>query len=127
MNRVKGEAPLVLSDGRAFTVVLDMESLVEAEVFYGKPLPKVFADASAGFIGANVALLQAALSRHHEIDRATALDIYSNNAEAVANALEAASASAFPENDANVGNARPKPSKSSPRGKTSGGSGAKRA
>ena len=30
-NPVKGEAPLVLSDGREFTLVLDMEAMLSAE------------------------------------------------------------------------------------------------
>lgn len=119
-NPVKGEVPLVLSDGREFTVVLDMEALVEAETRYGKPLPKLMQDAGEGFMGATAALLQGALSQHHDIGRADALDMLRTDADAVAQALSKAGEVAFPSGKA--GN-EPAPGR---RGKTSGRSGAKR-
>lgn len=121
-NPVKGEATLKLGDGRELTLVLDMEALVEAESSYGKPLPKLMREAQEGFMGASAALLQGALSRHHDMSRAEALELLRTDADAVAEALGRAGDSAFPE--AAAGNAAAL--KSRPRGKTSGRSGAKR-
>src|SRR3546814_3437222 len=56
VNRLKGEAPLKLSDGREFVFHLDFDALVEAEQAYGKPLPRLMADASQGYVGAEVAV-----------------------------------------------------------------------
>lgn len=122
MNPVKGEVPLVLSDKRTFTLVLDMEALVEAEAAYRKPLAQMMADASAGFLGAQAAMLQGALSRHHNVTRGEALDMLRTDLEPVVAALSAAGQAAFPDATGEPGNGAPPPA-----GKTSGASGAKRA
>lgn len=122
MNPVKGEAPLVLSDGRRFTLVLDMEALVDAESAYGKPMPQMMADAGKGFIGATAALLQGALARHNPTARGVVLEMLRTDSEAVGDALTKASQSAFPDESAG-GNASK--AASPQRGKTSGRSGAK--
>lgn len=120
MNPVKGEAPLVLHDGRSLTLVLDMEAMVEAEAAYGKPLPKLLADAGEGFMGAMGALLQGALARHHKIGRTEALEMLRSDPDAVAVALGEASEKAFPKASAEGKAGKPRG------GKTSGGNGAKR-
>lgn len=122
-NPVKGEAPLVLSDGRRFTLVLDMEALVDAESAYGKPMAKMMGDASQGFMGATAALLQGALARHNPMSRGDVLEMLRTDANAVTEALSKASETAFPE--ATEGNAAKAASPQA--GKTSGRSGAKRA
>jgi hypothetical protein len=121
-NAVKGEVPLVLSDGRNLKLVLDMEAMVEAEAAYGKPLGKLMADASAGFLGAMGALLQGALSRHHPVSRGDALEILRMDMDAVADALGKATDAAFPKASAE-GNAPPPKKRQA--GKRSGRSGAK--
>ncbi len=122
-NPVKGEVPLVLKDGRYFSIVLDMEALVEAESAYGKPLGKLMADAAQGFMGATAAVLQGALSRHHQVTRGEVLAMLGTDQEAVTDALSKAGEAAFPEVSAG-GNVSGAPAK--PRGKSSGRSGAKR-
>lgn len=120
-NPIKGETPLKLNDGREFTLVLDMEALVQAETAYGKPLPKMMADASEGFVGASRALLYGALlTKHPKTTLGEATALFMADAEAVAEALSEAVENGFPEASAegNVGKPR--------RGKRSGGSGAKR-
>lgn len=120
-NPVKGQAPLVLTDGREFKLVLDMEAMVEAESRYGKPLAKLMTDAREGFMGALAALLMGALSRFHpNLTRSEALDLIRTDADKVTDSLTAAAEAAFPE--ATEGNGEGPPS-----GKTSGGSGAKQA
>lgn len=121
-NPIKGETPLVLSDGREFTLVLDMEALVEAEGIYGKPLAKLMGEAAAGFMGATAALLQGAASRNHAMNRSEALEILRVDGEAVAEALAKASEAAFPDEDKS-GNAKAPAKKRA--GKASGRSGAK--
>jgi hypothetical protein len=118
-NPIKGEVPLKLSDGREFTLVLDMEALVEAEAAYGKPLAQVMADASAGFVGASRALLYGAMRAHHpSVTLREASALFMQHGEAVSETLTAAADAAMPASaEGNVG----KP----PRGQTSGGSGAK--
>jgi hypothetical protein len=125
MNPIKGEVPLKLSDGREFVLVLDIEALVEAEAAYGKPVAQVMADASAGFIGASRALLYGSLrARHPSITLREASAIMVDG-EHVLDALSAAAEAAMPSDASTEGNAaRPKPS---PRGKSSGRSGAKQA
>ncbi len=121
-NPIKGETSLVLGDGREFTLVLDMEALVEAEGIYGKPLAKLMSDAAAGFMGATAALLQGAASRNHSMRRSEALEILRVEGEAVAEALARASAAAFPD-ETKAGNAKAPAKKRA--GKTSGRNGAK--
>lgn len=120
MNQFKGEAPLKLSDGRQFTLVLDMEGLIEAEPVYGHPLPKIMADAAAGFVGAIRALLFGALRRHHPgITAVEVAEIIAADFGAVGLALQAATENGFPqEGGKKSGNAHQA-------GKTSGANGAK--
>lgn len=127
-NPIKGQTPLVLSDGREFTLVLDHEAMLGIEQAYGKPLPKVMAEAQEGFLSAIAAIAQAAFTRFHpDITRSDVIQIVmSENREAVTAALGQAADNAFPEAKPEVGNATPKSGKSKPRGKTSGRNGAKR-
>lgn len=120
MNPIKGEVPLVLHDGRNLTLVLDMEAMVEAESIYGKPLQKLMADAGTGFMGAMGALLQGALSRHHEVSRGEALEMLRVDGDAIAVALGKATEAAFPSAEGNA------PAAPRQRGKPSGRNGAKR-
>lgn len=122
-NKVKGETPLVLSDGREFTLVLDMEAMLSVEDSTGKPLPKVMAQAGEGFMSATAAIAQAAFARHHpEVTRSDVLGIMQSDSNALTDALGKAADAAFPK--AEAGNA--KAPKANQRGKTSGRSGAKR-
>ena len=125
-NPVKGETPLVLSDGREFTLVLDREALLGVEQSYGKPLPRVMADAAEGFLGAIAAIAQAAFSRFHpEVTKSDVLKIVlSAEQDKLTEALADASKAAFPD-PAPEGNAKA-PKAKPQRGKTSGRSGAKR-
>jgi hypothetical protein len=120
VNPLKGEAPLKLGDGREFIFQLDFEALVEAEQAYGKPLPRLMADASQGYVGAVRALLLGGLRRHHPdftADDATAIIL--TDFEAVANGMMAAVDAAFPKAEGKEsGNAVPT-------GPTSGRDGAK--
>lgn len=120
MNPIKGEAPLKLSDGREYVLTLDFEALVEAEQAYGKPLPKLMADASVGFMGAVRALLFGALRAHHpDITAVETAEIIMSDFDAVGEALQAATQNGFPKAEGKKsGNARPA-------GKTSGRNGAK--
>jgi hypothetical protein len=124
-NPVKGEASLVLADGRRFTLVLDMEALLGVEEATGKPLPQVMAMAGSGFMSAIAAIAQAAFARHHpEIVRADVLAIMQSDQEALTAALTKASDTGFLKADAG-GNGAARGAR--PRGKNSGGSGSKRA
>jgi hypothetical protein len=121
-NPLKGETPLVLADGREFTLVLDFEALLGVETTLGKPLPQAMAMAAQGFMSAVAAIAQAAFARHHpEVTRADVLAILQTDGKALEAALAKASDAAFPK-PAAAGNA-PAPR---PGGKTSGPSGAKR-
>jgi hypothetical protein len=122
-NAIRGEVPLNLSDGRTFTLIMDMEALVEAESAYGKPLQKMMADAAQGFVGASRALLYGALrAKHPDVTLRDASAIFMTDADAAGEALTEAVEKGFP--DA-AKSAEGKVSR--PRTKTSGGSGAKRA
>lgn len=122
MNPVKGEALLRLSDKRELTLVLDFDALVSAETAYGKPLAKLMADAAGGFIGAVRALLLGALSRYHpEITPAEAARIIMSDFDAVGDAMQAATESAFPPAEGKKSGNAP------PAGKASGGNGVKQA
>lgn len=123
-NPVKGEAQLKLADGREFTLTLDFEGLVQAETAYGKPLPKLMSDAAAGFVGAARALLWGALrAKHPGISLADASAMFMTDMDTVTVALDAAVEISFPDQS----NAESTEGKKGahPRGKTSGGSGAK--
>lgn len=120
MIALKGEAPLQLSDGREFTIVLDMEGLIEAEPVYGHPLPKIMADAAAGFVGAIRALLFGALRRHHpDITAVEVAEIIMADFDAVGRALQAATTNGFPKAEGKGSGNVP------PAGKASGRNGAK--
>lgn len=121
-NPVKGQTPLVLSDGREFTLVLDMEAMLSVEDATGKPLPVVMKQAGEGFMSATASIAQAAFARHHpEVTRSDVLAIMTSDGDTLAEALGKASEAAFPKEKA--GNA---PKAKAQRGKTSGRSGAKR-
>lgn len=123
-NPVKGETPLVLSDGREFTLVLDMEAMLSVEDATDKPLSKVMQRASEGFMSAIAAIAQAAFARHHpEVSRADVLAMITEDQAALTDALSRASEAAFPQDKA--GNAKA-PKAKTQRGKSSGRSGAKR-
>lgn len=122
VNHLKGEAPLKLSDGREFVFLLDFDALVEAESAYGKPLPRLMADASQGYVGAVRALLLGGLRRHHPdftTDEATAIIL--TDFEAVATGMMAAVEAAFPKAEGK------KPGNAGQTGPTSGRAGVKQA
>ncbi len=122
-NSIKGETPLVLSDGREFTLVLDMEAMLSVEDATGKPLPRVMAQASEGFMSATAAIAHAAFTRNHpEVTRSDVLDIMRSDSEALTEALGKAAENAFPQGQS--GNAKA-PKAKLQAGKTSGRSGAK--
>lgn len=125
-NDLKGETPLVLSDGREFTLALDHEALLGVEQSYGKPLHKAMADAQEGFLSAVAAIAQAAFTRFHpNVTRGDIIKmVMSADRDAVTDALGVAAENAFsPPTKAPVGNAKSKPARP---GRTSGRSGAKR-
>lgn len=121
LNAVKGEAPLVLSDGREFTVIMDFDAFVAAEGAYGKPLAQLTVDVASGFIGALRAMLYGTLqAKHPEIDLSTAGTFIASDAAAVEAAIELAATRAYPDAQEDK-----KPGKApARRGKTSGASGA---
>lgn len=120
MNPIKGEAPLILSDGREFTVILDFEALVEAETLYGKPLPVLMAHAASGFVGAVRAMLFGALrARHPDITAVETAEIVMLEMEAVGEALKAATENGFPSSEGKKSGNAPQA------GKTSGRNGAR--
>lgn len=130
-NPLKGETLLTLADGRAFTLMCDMEALIGVEALTGKPMHVVIAQAGEGFWGAVAAIAQTAFLRFHpEIRREDVLAMLRTDRAALEAALTEAMRHAFPEASANrapdeddegvVGNAP-----SQPRGKSSGRSGAK--
>ena len=125
-NLVKGETPLVFKDGRKFTLVLDHEALIGIEQTYGKPLPRVLAEAAQGFIGAIAAIAQSAFALHHpEVTRSDVLAmVMSEDREKLSEALTDAVSASFPDPEP-AGNAPASKAKKAPRGKTSGRSGAK--
>lgn len=120
-NPVVGQVALKLSDGREFTMILDMEALVEAESAYGKPLPRMMADAAAGFVGAVRAMLYGSLrAKHPRITLGEATAMFMSDSDAVTLALEQAGEAAFPAANASEGKEA-----GNPPGKPSGRSGAK--
>lgn len=120
-NKLKGETPLVLKDGRQFTLMLDMEAMLSVETEMGKPLPRVMAMAQEGFMTAIAAIAQAAFSRKHpQITRTDVLDIMVSDRDALVAALTSAANAAFPDSTGEAGNAESRQA-----GKTSGGNGAK--
>jgi hypothetical protein len=139
-NPIKGETPLILDDGRAFTLVLDHEALVLAADAYGYGFAALLAhamppeDADGNIIGqpkyaAIRALLFGALSwRHPEITLREASAITLQNFDAVYEALGSAGQRSFPKQGEAEGeqSSRPPKGKKST-GKRSGGNGAKSA
>jgi hypothetical protein len=122
VNRLKGEAPLKLSDGREFVFHLDFDALIEAEQAYGKPLPRLMADASQGYVGAVRALLIGGLRRHHpDFTTDDAAAIILTDFDAVATGMMAAVEAAFPKSEGR------EPGNAGRTGVTSGRAGAKRA
>lgn len=125
-NSVKGETPLVLSDGREFTLVLDMEALLSIEDSTNKPLPQVMTQAAAGFVTAQAAIAHAAFARNHpDVTRAEVVEmLFTSDKEAIAEALASATTKAFPDAkpSAEGNGAAPKKRQA---GKRSGRSGAK--
>lgn len=123
MNSVKGEVPLHLEDGRAFTLLFDMEALIEAEGAYGKPMHVMVKDASSGFMGAIRAMLYGALRAYHsETTLSEVSEMLLSNGEAISAALSKAHEASMPSPTASAeGNGK------APRrpGKTSGANGAK--
>ena len=96
-NPVKGEVALDLGDDGQFTLVMDMEALVEAESAYGKPLKALMADSVAGFVGASRALLFGALRTYHpKVTLRQASTLFQNHGEAVSEAMEKAATLAMP-------------------------------
>ncbi len=121
-NPLRGETPLKLGDGREFTLVLDMDGLIEAESAYGKPLPRLVADSAAGFMGALRALLYGAMkTKHPEASLRDASAMLQANGAAVEEALASAVEAAFPAPEKSEGG-----DGKNPPGKRSGRSGAKR-
>lgn len=124
-NPLKGEAVLVLEDGRKFTLTMDFEALVLAERAYDKPVEKMLADAIEGFSGALRALLWAALRlRHSQISMDDATDILTADRMAVIGALTAALNDSMPDKVEGDTSGNRKARRA---GKSSGGNGAKRA
>lgn len=126
-NFLLGEVPLKLADGRSFTLVFDMEALIEAEGAYGKPMHAIMIDASKGFMGALRAVLYGAFRAYHpEFDLKAVADLLAKNTDAVAAALTDAHDKAMPDPTPSAGGkAKAAPARRQP-GKTCGGSGAKR-
>lgn len=124
-NLLKGEVPLFLTDKRAFTLVFDMDALIEAEGAYGKPMHQLAADASAGYMGATRALLFGAMrARHPEVTLKDVAKILEDDLQTVTAGLTAALDRSMPE--PGQAGTEGKAQAALPRGKTSGGSGAKR-
>lgn len=124
MNMVKGEVPLQLKDGSKFTLIFDMEALIEAEATYGKPMHALVQDATRGFMGAIRAMLYGALRAHHsDVILRDVSVMLAENGDVITEALSKAHEAAMPKSaEAAEGNDQPP----HPRGKTSGASGAKR-
>lgn len=127
-NILKGEIPLVLADKREFTLVFDMDALIEAEGVYGKPMHQVTADASKGFMGAIRALLYGAMRAcHPEMSVADVGGLIGANTLAITQALTGAVDRAMPPPaPKSAGGKAPVVAKRPP-GRSSGASGAARA
>lgn len=122
MNRLRGEVPLKLSDGRELMLVLDMEALIEAESAYGKPLPQLMVDMVNGFAGAGRAMLWGAFrARHPDVTLRQAGEMFVTDSDAINASLEQATLASFPEPDEQAGDRQGE----NPPGKPSGANGAK--
>lgn len=117
-NPLTGAVPLIIEDGREFTLVLDFEALLEAETAYGQPLPKLMSDSVVGFVTALRALLYGALRAHHRaVSFREAGAILKANGDAVRDAITAAAMAGFPDAEDGDGTNPPR--------RRSGASGAK--
>lgn len=124
-NPVKGEAALILSDGRELTLVFSSGALIHAEVLCGKPTAQIMVEASKGFLGATSALLCGALQKFHkDITLEEAADIALTEGQRVREAIDRAAELAFP--DADKAEKTEGKESVNPPGNSSGPSGAKR-
>ncbi|MEO6153402.1 MAG: hypothetical protein ABIT09_06650 [Croceibacterium sp.] len=88
LNSEYGMTEVTLADGRTLKLVASIGGMIDAESAYGKPLPKMAADASAGFIGAVRAMLWGSLRAHHpDISIGDTADLLQTDGEAVGKAL----------------------------------------
>lgn len=125
-NPIRGETTLALPDGRSFTLVMDMEALIEGEQAYGKPLARLLADANDGFVGALRAMVFGSMRAHHPAaTMADATAILLADQAAVAAALTRAVEIAFPDATKASGEGKEPGKVRSPAGKTSGANGAR--
>lgn len=126
MNALKGEAPLVLKDGRSFTLVLGFAAYAAAERQYRKPFPEIMVEAQAGYMGAQAALLLGALQVHHpgELSAEEAGEMLISETDAVIAAISEAMELATPKADGRESGDR-ETGKARRAGTSSGASGAK--
>lgn len=145
-NPVKGEAPLVLTDGREFTLVADHAGLVKAAQAYSgsTKLQKLMSDMQPEVdakgqlvldedgdpvkdtMPATAAFLFGLFDAYHpDVTQRDALNILLAEQEVVTEAISQAVASGFPDMVKGKPGNEPAPKAKSPRGKTSGRSGAK--
>ena len=137
-NAVKGETPLVLEDGRRFTLLGDHEALILASVAYGAGIAQLLADiqpemdeggepvGEPNYAGLRAMLFGMLNAFHPKVTLREASSILLVELPVVTEAVAAALENALPEKpaaaeDREAGNA-PVPR---PDGKTSGASGAK--
>jgi hypothetical protein len=100
VGALKGEVPLTLADGREFTLILDMEALIEAEGAYGAPLAQLMSDTVSGFVRAGRAMLYGAFrAKHPEVSLRDAGVMFGTDSDAINQALERAVIAAFPDPD----------------------------
>jgi hypothetical protein len=146
MNPIIGETPLKLSDGRRFTLIADNAGLAKAAQahtgatkvhrLFADLQPRInakgevevdeFGDPVKDTLPATAALLFGLLdARHPQVTQRDAMNMVLAETDAVSEALSAAIQLAFP--DAAEGKKGANPPRRTGRGKTSGGSGAKRA
>lgn len=144
-NPVKGETPLVLSDGREFTLVADHAALAKAAQQYtgttkfrklfadmqpllgadGTPLLDEDGDPVKDTLPATAALLFGLLDAHHPgVTMREAWNMLMSDSDAVGEAIGEAVRLGFP--DAEPGSAEGNAKAPPRRGKSSGRSGAKR-
>lgn len=145
-NPVKGETPLVLSDGRAFTLVADHAALVKAAQAHsgstklqrlmhdmqpeldedGDPVLDDDGDPVKDTMPATAAFLYGLFDAHHpEVTQRDALNMLLAEQERVSEAIGHAVENGMLGEKATEGNAKA-PKGKTPRGRTSGRSGARR-
>jgi hypothetical protein len=124
-NRVKGEVPVTLKDGRQLVLVADMEATIHAEGLYGKPAAQIAKDASEGFVGAIRALFWGMLRTNHpDMTPADVGTLLAENMPEIEEAMNQAAEAAAPKPTEDGDNQDPPQKK--PAGRGSGRSGAKR-